>query len=286
MPPLEKEGEPKIKSLRTYRGDVEEAVLKNKFSASSILTAEQKKRDSTLINLEQPGDTAARNKFFILVGSIMLFLGIITVVAVYYTRTSQQVVVEQKTKALIPFAQEKDIPISGLNRDQLINGIITEKQSFKLPVNSILYINTMNGQGGPAGVFDVVSLIGPQMPPSLVRSLDSKYMLGVYSFDTNEPFIILTTNDFASSFAGMLKWEDKMTSDLGRLFAIPQNTGTTTNSFTDEALRNKDLRILQDKNKKTILLYSFIDKNTLLITTNENVFGAVVGKYLISGQVQ
>jgi hypothetical protein len=80
----------------------------------------------------------------------------------------------------------------------------------------------------------------------------------------------------------MLKWEKTMAQDLGGLFEIPADTGTSTEIFLDEALRNKDLRILQDNGGKTILLYSFIDKQTLLITKNENVFNAILAKYLTS----
>ena len=109
-------------------------------------------------------------------------------------------------------------------------------------------------------------------------------MLGIYSFDTNEPFIILTTNDFPASFSGMLKWENNMVLDLGKLFSISENTATKT--FLDQALQNKDLRILKNTSEKTILLYSFIDKNTLVITTNQNILTAIVGKYLIGKQNQ
>ena len=119
------------------------------------------------------------------------------------------------------------------------------------------------------------------MPPSLLRSFEEKYMLGVYSFDTNEFFIILKTSDFATSFAGMLKWEADLQKDIGVLFDIEQNASTTINIFVDRSLKNKDLRILKDSVGNTLLLYSFVDKNTLIITKNETVFGAILPKYLI-----
>ncbi|MCX6701883.1 MAG: hypothetical protein NTX96_01655 [Candidatus Zambryskibacteria bacterium] len=275
-----------IKSLRTYQGDVEEAVLKNNYSASSILVAEQNRNQDGLLNIGTPKDSGARNKFFILVGSIMLILGVITISAVFYIRSKDQVIIQQQTKTLIGFLEEKIIPITNSTREKLITDILAEKKSFTLPVNSVLYLNTVNASSTPINVENILSLIAPQMPSSLVRSFDGEYMLGVYSFDTNEPFLILTTSDFASSFSGMLKWEKDMVSDFGKLFSISQNTGSTTMEFKDEVLRNKDLRILQDNNKKTILLYSFIDKNTLVITTNENIFNAIIGKYNVSKQIR
>ena len=82
----------------------------------------------------------------------------------------------------------------------------------------------------------------------------------------------------------MLKWEKDMVSDVGKLFGISVNASSTPQTFVDQERRNKDLRVLKDENGKVILLYSFIDNNTLLITKNENVFGAVLSKFLISQQ--
>ena len=275
-----------IKSLRTYQGDVEEAVLKNNYSASSILVAEQQREKGGLLDLGTPDNSAARNKFFILVGSILLLLGIVTVSAMFYIKSKDEVITQKNTKTLIGFSEEKIIPMNNITREKLVNDIIIEKKSFDLPVNSVLYINTANASGTPVLAEDVLTLIAPQMSPSLLRSFDGEYMLGIYSFDTNEPFIILTTSDFANSFSGMLKWEKSMVSDFEKLFSVPQNTSSTTRQFKDATARNKDFRVLQNENKKTILLYSFIDKNTLVITTNENILNAIIGKYNVSKQIR
>ena len=275
-----------IKSLRTYQGDVEEAVLKNNYSASSILVAEQKRKEGGLLDIGIPDNSAARNKFFILVGSILLLLGIVTVSAMFYIRSKDEVIIQKNTKTLIGFSEEKLMSMSNITREKLVNDILVEKKSLDLPVNSVLYINTANASGTPVLAQDVLMLIAPQMSPALLRSFDGEYMLGIYSFDTNEPFIILTTGDFANSFSGMLKWEKGMISDFEKLFSLSQNTSSTTRQFKDATARNKDFRVLQNENKKTILLYSFIDKNTLVITTNENILNAIIGKYNISKQIR
>lgn len=282
---VEKENREPIKSLRTYQGDVEETITKNNYSTSSIFLAEQKKRDGTLINPTN-GDSGARNKFFILVGGILLLLGVITLASVYFIKSSEQVNIEKQTKTLLRFSREKVVPATKITREVLIETILSEKRAFELPVNSVLYINAVDASSTPIQISSVLSLLTPSMPSSLARSFDREYMIGVYSFDTNEPFIILTTSDYASSFAGMLKWEANITADFGKLFSIGQNASTTTKVFIDESLKNKDLRVLKDVSGKTIFLYSFMDKNTLLITTNENIFGAVLGKYLVGKQTK
>ncbi len=140
----------------------------------------------------------------------------------------------------------------------------------------------MDASGTPATSDALLELLAPRMSPSLVRSFDAPYMLGVYSFDRNAPFIILGTTDYATSYAGMLGWETDAVSDVGSLFNIsPETFASSTPVFQDEAFRNEDLRVLKDGNGNTILLYSFLDKNTLLITSNENIFTAILGKYLI-----
>src|SRR3989338_4351441 len=275
---------PQFKSLRTYKGDVEEAITKNNYSTSSIFLAEQKKKDSTLIVPQKP-ESGARNKFFILVGGILLLLGIVTLASIFFLKSNQkEVVIKSEAKTITTFSKEKILPIVNVSRDNLIGSILSEKQSFNLTVNSLLYINPINASGTPADVSFLLSILAPSMPPSLVRSFDADYMLGIYSFDTNEVFLILRTSDYASSFAGMLKWEENIPSDFVRLFSIPENYSTTTRVFKDESLKNKDLRVLKDESGKSVILYSFIDRNTLLITKNESIFGAILSKYFISKQ--
>ncbi len=279
--------EVQIKNLRTYQGDVEEAIAKNHFTTSTILIAEQKRKaQNEISNPEIATNSSARNKFFILTGTLFLILGIATVGVVFYLKSRNTAVIVQNTKALMGFSEEKMISVSGLNREKIMDDIVSEKQSANLQVNSVLYINTVNTENEPENLENVLSILAPNMPPSLSRSFDKKYMLGIYSFDSNEPFIILTTSDFANSYSGMLKWEKDMVLDLGKIFSIPQFTGSSTPEFKDEAMKNKDLRVLKSGDKKTVLLYSFIDKNTLVITANGDILNAIIGKYNISKQIR
>lgn len=271
-----------IKSLRTYQGDVEELMAKNNYSATTVLVAEQKRRLAVPRAQAAPVNLESRNKFFTILGITLLFLGVATVGVVYFIKSMDQTVVIQQTKAILPFSTEKSFNIASSSRENLLTFILQEKASVQLPVNSVMFLNILINETDEAGAEKLLSLLGPNMPASLSRSFEDTYMVGIFSYDTNEPFIILTTKDYANSFSGMLKWEKDMSTDLGRLFDITQNTSSTTPVFTDEALRNKDLRILKDENRKTILMYSFIDKNTLVITKNESIFNAILAKYTTS----
>jgi len=273
--------EHQIKSLRTYQGDIADALTKNNGSISSVILAEQKKKKKTLGQPEHPRGEI-RNMSFLFIGIILALAGVIGVAIVYlYVTGINKVVVVQKPTTLINYSEQDNVPASIATRAQLVATIAKENDGFKMPVNSVLYINTAEASGTPEDIQTLLPLLAPKIPDSLVRAIDPEYMFGVYSNDINAPFIILTTSDYATSYAGMLKWEATMPYDLGDMFNITNSLATTT-VFTDEALNNYDLRIVQNATGKTILLYSFLDKNTLLITTNENVLNGIVSKFLIA----
>lgn len=286
MNPEEKEIKKPIKSLRTYQGDVEEALGKTKSSAATIMIAEQKRKEKSPEIFDRPKNLEVRNKTFIVTGISLLLLGLIVVGSVYYVRSNEKTALNNQTESLVAYSVEQEIPLTSLNREKLIDKILSEKQAFKLPPNSVLYLNTVDDTSTTVPVSSVLSLIAPKIPSSLARAFEGKYMLGVYSFDTNEPFIILTTNDFPAAYSGMLKWEKDMVADLGKIFSIVVNNSEPPLLFIDETIKNKDLRALVDSKQKTILLYSFIDKNTVVITTNESIFNALNGKYLINQQTR
>jgi hypothetical protein len=285
MTPEEQKDRAPIKSLRTYQGDVEEAISRNKYSDTTIFVAEQKRRTDHPEKTVEVKYSPRRDKLFIYLGGIFFILGLGAIAIVYYIRYTEKVVIEQQTKTLLSFSAEKDLMIAGETRESLLEKIKNEKENFNLPINSVLYLNTTDGKN-PVSMEKILSLLGPSQPPSLSRSFDTDYMIGVYAFDTNEVFLILKVKDFASSYSGMLHWEKDMPKDLAKIFSIDDGLLSTSSSFVDEALKNKDLRIFKDSSNKTQLLYSFIDQETLIITKNENIFNAIIGRYSINKQAK
>lgn len=279
-----------LKSLRTFQGDVEEAVHNGKNSIVSIAVAEQKRKiEERETNRGSEIDTQYeasrlgefRNKSFAIIGIILFVLGFVIIGGVYALKyfNSKTAVVAQST--LVSFTTEAILP-SIKSQDELVNFLQTQKTSYKAQSNSVLYMHILNTDSQTA-----LGFLSPNIPQTLLRALDTQYMFGIYANSTNEPFILLTTSDYANAFNGMLKWEETMPADLGKLFSIPVNTSTTTaHVFTDEATSNKDLRILSNANGKTILLYTFLDKHTILITSTEEVFNAMLGKFVTNKLVR
>lgn len=277
----------KLKPLRTYQGDVDNLIHKTKASVITIAVAEQNRKAKIEPEPERESNPETKNKFFIFVGTFLFVLGIIVVGVFYFLSTQNKIVQVSQSSAVLNYDKEADISVAGMTHGTLVQKILDEQKNFSLPANSILYINTTDSVL-PTDTQTILPILAPQIPLSLLRNLSQSYMIGVYSFDKNQPFIILTVDDYGQGFSGMLKWEGTMVSDLGQIFGIAPLASSNLDSYTfsDESLNNKDLRIIQNSSRQTVLLYSFIDKNTIIITSNENTFSALLNKYLIGKMVK
>ena len=168
---------------------------------------------------------------------------------------------------------------------------------------------------------DFLNIIAPSTPDILLRNINNEYTFGYYSYETNEPFIILRAANYDSVFAGMLEWERTMYADLGDIILkqggvsntnknLPKeeltstSTGTTTQSktlskatttkavvlseydtpFVDRVISNNDTRVLYRPNGDIAFFYTFFNKNTVIITTSEQTLREIIYR-LTSGKI-
>jgi hypothetical protein len=86
----------------------------------------------------------------------------------------------------------------------------------------------------------------------------------------------------------MLGWETDMPEDLALLYPAypeaPQTPGSgQVARFVDETVANHDVRALKDSAGRTILLYGYRDKQTLIIARDEAAFTALLVRLGASG---
>ncbi len=140
------------------------------------------------------------------------------------------------------------------------------------------------GTGGVANIDEILNVFTTRAPGSFIRTLNETIVFGSVRTDTPAPFIIFETKNFDASFAGMLAWEPYISADLSPLFGpgvsvsrTPQTgTSTTDAHFVDALTSNRSIRILYDDAGKERILYAFINKNTIIITTSTEALGMVV----------
>ncbi len=133
-----------------------------------------------------------------------------------------------------------------------------------------------------ADVESILTVLGPRAPGSFLRGVKEIAFGGAYG----EPFIVLTTSSFDTAFSGMLSWEEAMSADLSPLFGSPvsssfnpevrTNTGTSAAFFKDIIANNKNARLLVDENGDDRIIYTFINQNTVVITTTREALSDII----------
>ena len=76
----------------------------------------------------------------------------------------------------------------------------------------------------------------------------------------------------------MLSWEPTMPSDVSAFFQI-QPAQWSEGSFHDKLIKNKNVREFTDNSGNVLLLYSFIDNNTLVIAQSEAALGEIITRF-------
>lgn len=272
---------PNLKSLRTFQGDMQEHIDTKQETVTSIALAQQKKH----IELNEPTYTdrspqKSHSGLFIVIGIIFLICGGVVFGAIYFlhsvTEPATTKVALQKTP--IPYLQKKDIALQSPDTQTLTSSLLQERSSFKSEVNTVLYtIFTHNAE--TLKTTELINLIASHAGDALKRNI-SEVMTGVFSYDTNEVFFVLHPDDFGIAYSGMLDWESMMGQDLSPFFpALKEHLITHASIFYDETYKNKDVRVIRNDAGNIVLLYGFLDRETLVITANERIFEAILAKY-------
>jgi hypothetical protein len=245
-----------IKPVRTYEGDVAEAMSHKRTSTASIAIAESKRQQQseTISNDEAPSH--AGRKIAMLIVSLLLLGG--GAYGAYYLYSKSALapvtpIVQQQKAApsIIPSDSQSVVTISNQSPVALRQRLANEINKTQAP-NTIteLVLATKDAAGTltriPAPT--MVANLDINAPDILTRSLTANWMLGVYNDPDNKKsvFVVVTTSFFQNAFAGMLQWEHVMADDL-RQYLYPDSVSGISNGneqlpvpVTENVLKNID----------------------------------------------
>lgn len=334
-----------LKNLRTYEEDIKDALDNGNVTTTDIVLAEQKRRIS-VEKKEQSSKLFAEaapsrpkhipliigGVIFLLVGGAALYYAF-TFGVPFFQKTTTSVTVTPLNQTS-PVNPDSIITISTHNKT--LREIMGELRSSikKNPVTNQDGIVTFNltkeieiGGNGvtnnriiPINTSDLFALLESRAPESLIRSFSDTFIIGLHQKNVPEPFILLQSESFDQSFAGMLAWEPNMIDDTRDIFfrnlgssqrfpgeappvMQPTANSTTTQEsqnvvivettrnynavkFIDLVLLNKDARAVQDFSGNTLFFYTFIDSKNLLITTNMQTLETVMRQLNIASLIR
>ncbi len=123
---------------------------------------------------------------------------------------------------------------------------------------------------------EVFAFLGTNLGQKTIRALDDTMMIGSITTTKNEPFIILRSYNFDTLFAGFLAWEPYMYEDLAPLFGTEPIADIR---FKDAVRGNASTRILYNGAGNEVMLYSFINQNTVVITTSGEALAHIIEQF-------
>ncbi len=246
-----------VRNLRTYQGDVAEAMKKNNTSTLSITMAERKREEAQKkereearrqqVPVPQPiatilpqpkrppappkkqkvrtGD-AAKRIGTIAVSIFLIVLGVVVVFGFYTLQKSgpPTVAVNPLDETLVPVTGQVSYNANGITRDTLLEIINFQRNEEEISSGEILHIALAKEQPNTVLSFamttqEFLDAINVSPPPIVERSLDEELTLGMYHVGTPEPFILIRLDSFENAFSGMLRWESSLYDDLGIFFS-------------------------------------------------------------------
>jgi hypothetical protein len=286
---------------------------KGNFSIGKIMAANSKKAhedSNNNVNIKTPNKNLLV-KILIPLACVLIIAGF-SYIGFKYGKTPSEIYTinngaQQIAGGILYTEQSVGINIKGKSISNLYQEIQNGTSSGSLSSGKIRSV-VLNYQEGTSTTqlssFDFLSIIAPTTPSILLRNLKTEYVFGYYSYDSEEPFLILRSENYDSTFAGMLEWERNMYADLGSLIFRKESltledesnsstssitTGTSLKSefetpFVDKIISNNDARVLYRPNGNIAFFYTFFDKDIIIIATSEQTLREIIYR-LTTGKI-
>lgn len=283
-----------IPRLRTYKADIAQTIRDTNASVVSIAAAESKRRTvrdfmEATVPLQK---TLPRSLALASLGVLFVLLGIGALAFVFLDDEPEGVVEITAPVRFIAVDAATTVDMGGMERAALMNALLKLRNETDLALGLVRGLYPVRSVDKTQELVDArafFSTLAPDIPGALARTLRPEFMIGIHAFDNNQPFLLLTLSSYEQAFAGMLDWEVSLARDLSPLFdrtprPRARSEATTTpvaaffleSSFVDRVLYNRDTRALLNAGGDIVLVYVFLDRETLLITTNEHTLQEVV----------
>lgn len=292
---------PTISPIHTYKTDFVDTVRKTGASATSILAVEHDAQSRTKSHIQK----AHKASLWFVIGGA--FLVVISIVGIGYAylhniKETSPAPIILSVPSLIPSNTSHEISGSG---PALLQALA---QTAQIPLQNgsvaITYLaTTTKSKNGaikkrplPGGY--IIAALHLPIPTILMNNTAVNSTIGIVAAgNQTRPFFILRVASYDVAFAGMLRWENSIATNLQEIYpaiinpntANATSTSTTTvqtnkvidstvNTFVDETILNHNVRILRNSSRQSIMLYGFANRNTLIIARNAASFIVLLNK--------
>ncbi|HTE49136.1 MAG TPA: hypothetical protein VK675_04470 [Candidatus Paceibacterota bacterium] len=259
------------KIVQTFAEDMAEVIENDK--SGGLIKKIIHEEEAHEIEKKSSSPGSIKNKFFMFIGLLFISLGLITLSFFKLKKEVPTVPVVAQFIPLIFSDASSSIDIAPLNKDAIIQNVYNAVNLTKVKKGGLegIYL-TENKQ--IIGLRKFIKLIeGSFIPPNNTVLVNDDFLMGVVNGETKDFFILLKMRSTADIFDALRAWEKKMFFDLHGFFGYALSTETKyleNKEFQDGIMENKNTRVLYDSNNQIVMMYIFVDDNSVVITNTES----------------
>jgi hypothetical protein len=274
-------------AIKTLTRDIGETIGREGLSVSKIVTQTPDKE-----NLAKKEKSVTNRSWLVGIGVLLIIGGLIALVwAIGQRQTTSLATVKVTRQGLIFSDKQQAINLDQETATQ-IREELREKSltppAGKESIEEIYFTYQIKEQTQTGLVMKMVeadptAIAGKlelKLPDDFLRSLEPKLMLGFYYGEQTSPFYILKTKNYKNVASAILSNENIIISELLAPFEDASSTENRLNTpLQDKMIKNYDTRLVVDETNTIIAVYSWIDKETLVVTINEGTLAKVISSY-------
>lgn len=279
-------------NVKTYAEDMAKVLESNEEGIVKRIIHEQEEQEEQKKNLSPE---SKKNKFFMFISVVLVVLAFFAIFFVVVFREQIFTVdIAPQFSPIIFTDQSSILEIGGLNKDKIAQIVSNEVNNTKAKIGGVEGIYLTNNKN-PVFLREFITLINGSFVPGQDVFVSDNFLLGAFnsglkstSPTAGDLFILLKVRSFADVFQNIHDWENKMFYDLHGFFNVNINSDTNyllTKDFEDGIVENKNARILHDKDGKIVLMYVFVDENSVVITNTEQATHEIILR-LASSQIK
>jgi len=273
----------KNKNVETFAEDMVKAIENDRGGLIKKIIHEEEEHEAQKKNLSPE---SAKNKTFLLIGFLLLFLASILFIFLFFFNKEINTVSVAPLYSSIIFTDQTDFyAIDGFTEDKIVQIIFNRSNNTKVKIGGVngIYL-TENKMVVSFNKF--MTFIKGSLNKDQSNLFSNNFLIGIFksgassvSPNIGDLFILLKIRSFTDIFPVMKVWENKMLYDFYGFFGVdltPETNYLFTKDWEEGIVSNKNARILKDNDGKIILMYVYLDDNSIVITDSESAVNEVV----------
>ncbi len=273
-----------LETIRSYQGDIANEIERKKESILTIKLAEEKRSSH-----ESNPDNTSKKIYWLI--PLFMASGIGILFGTKYFLIDKVIIDKPPVREnIIAFDETKYLSIKNSKREIIIKELDKMIKAISPSDKKIYEINIKEKTGSTTPPIAIAEIILSPAPDEFTKSLMGKNLVAIYTNKSKStPFFIFKVSSYENVFASLLLSEKKIMPDFLELINQRKGIEKEINAvplFEDVYVNNKDARVLKTQFGETVLLYSFIDNETLVIAKDENTLSIITGKYFLLQSVK